>query len=84
MQPTLAAAGRKAPRVGNLGHVTRIANKITQLGNIDSCIQTHIQVQQTSSYFWKDWLLVFVLFLMQILILKVGILIRKIANGMSG
>lgn len=44
MQPTLPASGRNAPRVGNLGHVTRIANKITQLGNVDSRIQTHIQV----------------------------------------
>ncbi|KAK1435141.1 hypothetical protein QVD17_00901 [Tagetes erecta] len=50
-QPTLAAAGRKPPRVGNLGHVTRIANKITQLGNIDSCIQTHIQ----ESSEWNEW-----------------------------
>ncbi|KAI7747098.1 hypothetical protein M8C21_006786 [Ambrosia artemisiifolia] len=50
-QPTLAAAGRNAPRVGNLGHVTRIANKITQLGNSDSCIQTHIQ----ESSEWNEW-----------------------------
>lgn len=40
----MPAAGKNAPRVGNLGHVTRIANKITQLGNIDNRIQTHIQV----------------------------------------
>ncbi|KAJ0778406.1 putative SIT4 phosphatase-associated protein family [Helianthus annuus] len=50
-QPTLAAAGRNAPRVGNLGHVTRIANKITQLGNNDICIQTHIQ----ESSEWNEW-----------------------------
>ncbi|KAL8198086.1 hypothetical protein R6Q57_024383 [Mikania cordata] len=48
---TLAAAGRNAPRVGNLGDVTRIANKITQLGNSDSCIQTHIQ----ESSEWNEW-----------------------------
>ncbi|KAJ0806506.1 putative SIT4 phosphatase-associated protein family [Helianthus annuus] len=50
-QPTLAAAGRNAPRVGNLGHVTRIANKIIQLGNNDICIQTHIQ----ESSEWNEW-----------------------------
>ncbi|KAM0013864.1 putative SIT4 phosphatase-associated protein family [Helianthus debilis subsp. tardiflorus] len=50
-QPTLAATGRNAPRVGNLGHVTRIANKITQLGNNDICIQTHIQ----ESSEWNEW-----------------------------
>ncbi|MFS7915922.1 putative SIT4 phosphatase-associated protein family [Helianthus anomalus] len=50
-QPTLAAARRNAPRVGNLGHVTRIANKITQLGNNDICIQTHIQ----ESSEWNEW-----------------------------
>ncbi|XP_024985478.1 serine/threonine-protein phosphatase 6 regulatory subunit 3-like isoform X2 [Cynara cardunculus var. scolymus] len=50
-QPTLPAAGRNAPRVGNLGHVTRIANKIIQLGNCDSRIQTHIQ----ESSEWNDW-----------------------------
>ncbi|XP_076894155.1 uncharacterized protein LOC143546356 [Bidens hawaiensis] len=50
-QPTLAASGRNAPRAGNIGHVTRIANKITQLGNSDSCIQTHIQ----ESSEWNEW-----------------------------
>ncbi|KAJ9555612.1 hypothetical protein OSB04_010226 [Centaurea solstitialis] len=50
-QPTLPAAGRNAPRVGNLGHVTRIANKIIQLGNSDSRIQTHIQ----ESSEWSEW-----------------------------
>ena len=52
LQPTMPAAGKKAPRVGNLGHVTRIANKITQLGNIDNRIQTHIQV---CNHFRKVW-----------------------------
>ncbi|PWA99812.1 hypothetical protein CTI12_AA003200 [Artemisia annua] len=50
-QPTMPAAGKKAPRVGNLGHVTRIANKITQLGNIDNRIQTHIQECNE----WSEW-----------------------------
>nr|XP_043625504.1 serine/threonine-protein phosphatase 6 regulatory subunit 3-like isoform X2 [Erigeron canadensis] len=50
-QPTLPAAEKNAPRVGNLGHVTRIANKITQLGNTDSCIQK--QIQESSE--WNEW-----------------------------
>ncbi|KAI7757840.1 hypothetical protein M8C21_019287, partial [Ambrosia artemisiifolia] len=50
-QPTLLAAGRKAPRLGNLGHITRIANKIMQLSNTDSRIQIHIQ----GSSKWNEW-----------------------------
>ncbi|KAI3826491.1 hypothetical protein L1987_00539 [Smallanthus sonchifolius] len=50
-QPTLVAAGRKAPRLGNLGHITRIANKIMQLTNTDSRIQIHIQ----ESSEWNEW-----------------------------
>ncbi|KAI3793750.1 hypothetical protein L1987_36372 [Smallanthus sonchifolius] len=50
-QPTLPASGRNAPRVGNLGHVTRIANKITQLGNGDTRIQTHIEENSE----WNEW-----------------------------
>ncbi|KAJ9558882.1 hypothetical protein OSB04_013496 [Centaurea solstitialis] len=49
--PTLPAAGRNAPRAGNIGHVTRIANKIMQLGNNDSRIQMHIQ-ENTE---WNEW-----------------------------
>jgi hypothetical protein len=44
MQPTLPAAGKQAPRVGNLGHITRISNKLVQLGNSSSRIQTYLQV----------------------------------------
>lgn len=50
-QPTLLASGRNAPRVGNLGHVTRIANKIIQLANSDSRIQSHIK----ESSGWNEW-----------------------------
>ncbi|XP_071690355.1 uncharacterized protein [Rutidosis leptorrhynchoides] len=49
--PTLPAAGRNAPRLGNLGHITRIANKILQLANTDSRIQTHIQENNE----WNEW-----------------------------
>jgi hypothetical protein len=44
MQPTVPAAGKQAPRAGNLGHITRISNKLFQLGNISSRIQTYLQV----------------------------------------
>ncbi|KAL8204731.1 hypothetical protein R6Q57_010354 [Mikania cordata] len=50
-QPTLLATGRKAPRLGNLGHITRIANKIMQLTNTDSRIQIHIQERSE----WNEW-----------------------------
>ncbi|KAF5822800.1 putative SIT4 phosphatase-associated protein family [Helianthus annuus] len=50
-QPTLLATGRKAPRLGNLGHITRIANKIMQLANTDSRIQIHIQGNNE----WNEW-----------------------------
>ncbi|KAJ0854900.1 putative SIT4 phosphatase-associated protein family [Helianthus annuus] len=50
-QPTISASGRNAPRVGNIGHVTRIANKITQLGNGDTRIQTHIKENSE----WNEW-----------------------------
>lgn len=44
LQPTLPSTGRQAPRTGNLGHITRISNKLVQLGNTDSRIQMHLQV----------------------------------------
>ncbi|KAJ0704540.1 putative SIT4 phosphatase-associated protein family [Helianthus annuus] len=50
-QPTISASGRNAPRVGNIGHVTRIANKIMQLGNGDMRIQTHIKENSE----WNEW-----------------------------
>lgn len=49
--PTIIASGRNPPRVGNLGHITRIANKITQLGNTDNRIQIHIQENSE----WNEW-----------------------------
>ena len=44
LQPTLPAADKKQPKAGNLGHITRIANKIVQIGQGKKSIQTHIQV----------------------------------------
>ncbi|CAK9165186.1 unnamed protein product [Ilex paraguariensis] len=51
-QPTLPATGRSAPRAGNVGHLTRISNKLVQLGNSDNRIQAHLQENSE----WNDWL----------------------------
>ncbi|CAN0916381.1 Serine/threonine-protein phosphatase 6 regulatory subunit 3 [Linum grandiflorum] len=50
-QPTLPAAGKRAPRLGNLGHITRISNKLVQLGNNSSYIHTYLQENSE----WNDW-----------------------------
>ncbi|KAG8387669.1 hypothetical protein BUALT_Bualt02G0045400 [Buddleja alternifolia] len=50
-QPTLPASGRRAPRAGYFGHMTRISNKLIQLGNNDSRIQTHLQENSE----WNEW-----------------------------
>ncbi|KAH0715556.1 hypothetical protein KY285_009244 [Solanum tuberosum] len=50
-QPTLPATGKQAPRVGNIGHITRISNKLIQLGNSDNCIRAHLEKNMEFS----DW-----------------------------
>ncbi|OVA18072.1 SIT4 phosphatase-associated protein family [Macleaya cordata] len=50
-QPTLSAAGRQAPRVGNLGHITQISNKLVELENGNSHIQTYLKENGE----WVDW-----------------------------
>ncbi|XP_012476409.2 uncharacterized protein LOC105792397 isoform X1 [Gossypium raimondii] len=50
-QPTLPAAGKCAHRVGNIGHITRISNKILQLGSSNSRIQACIQENSE----WNEW-----------------------------
>ncbi|KAL8496636.1 hypothetical protein ACS0TY_020358 [Phlomoides rotata] len=47
--PTLPASGRCAPRAGYFGHLTRISNKLVQLGNSD--IQKHLQENSE----WYEW-----------------------------
>ncbi|KAF3450307.1 hypothetical protein FNV43_RR06387 [Rhamnella rubrinervis] len=42
-KPTLAAEGRSPPRIGNIGHLTRISNKLVQLGNNNSNVQALLQ-----------------------------------------
>uniref|UniRef100_A0A0E0DV70 Uncharacterized protein n=1 Tax=Oryza meridionalis TaxID=40149 RepID=A0A0E0DV70_9ORYZ len=37
--PTLLSEGKVPPKIGNIGHLTRIANKLIQLGNNNSIIQ---------------------------------------------
>ncbi|WCJ41014.1 SIT4 phosphatase-associated family protein [Euphorbia peplus] len=49
--PTVPAAGKQAPRAGNLGHVTRISNKLVQLGNTNCHIQKYLQEHKE----WNDW-----------------------------
>ncbi|OIS96585.1 PREDICTED: serine/threonine-protein phosphatase 6 regulatory subunit 3-like isoform X1 [Nicotiana attenuata] len=50
-QPTLPATGRRAPRLGNIGHITRISNKLVQLANNDNCIRAHLEKNME----WSDW-----------------------------
>lgn len=50
LQPTVPAEGRSPPRIGNIGHLTHISNKLVQLANSSSEIQSHLQV---SSIFWN-------------------------------
>ncbi|GER36791.1 SIT4 phosphatase-associated family protein [Striga asiatica] len=50
-KPTIAAEGRSPPRIGNIGHLTRIANKLNQLGNSNSEIQSFLQENSD----WGEW-----------------------------
>ncbi|XP_019257086.1 PREDICTED: serine/threonine-protein phosphatase 6 regulatory subunit 3-like isoform X2 [Nicotiana attenuata] len=50
-QPTLPATAKQAPRVGNIGHITRISNKLVQLGKNDNRIQEHLEKNME----WSDW-----------------------------
>ncbi|WVZ99801.1 hypothetical protein U9M48_045048 [Paspalum notatum var. saurae] len=49
--PTLPSEGKEPPRIGNIGHITRIANKLIQLGNSNSVIQSHLQENRD----WAEW-----------------------------
>ncbi|KAK8496172.1 hypothetical protein V6N13_052118 [Hibiscus sabdariffa] len=50
-KPTSPAAGKCASRVGNIGHITRISNKILQLGSNNSCIKECLQENSE----WNEW-----------------------------
>ncbi|KAG2617049.1 hypothetical protein PVAP13_3NG178209 [Panicum virgatum] len=49
--PTLPSEGKEPPRIGNMGHITRIANKLIQLTNSSSMIQNHLQENSE----WSEW-----------------------------
>ncbi|CAN1146732.1 Serine/threonine-protein phosphatase 6 regulatory subunit 3 [Linum perenne] len=50
-KPTVPAEGRSPPRIGNIGHLTRISNKLVQLANNSSAIQALLQENNQ----WVDW-----------------------------
>ncbi|XVF86141.1 hypothetical protein PTKIN_Ptkin18bG0016500 [Pterospermum kingtungense] len=49
--PTISAEGRAPPKIGNIGHLTRISNKLIQLGNSNDEIQAYLQENNE----WIDW-----------------------------
>ncbi|XP_022874816.1 serine/threonine-protein phosphatase 6 regulatory subunit 3-like [Olea europaea var. sylvestris] len=50
-RPTIPFAGRQAPRAGYFGHLTRISNKLVQLGSNDKRIQQYLQENNE----WNEW-----------------------------
>ncbi|KAJ4754816.1 Serine/threonine-protein phosphatase 6 regulatory subunit 1 [Rhynchospora pubera] len=50
-KPTIPSEGRAPPKVGNGGHITRIANKLIQLANSNPTIQSHLQDNNN----WVEW-----------------------------
>lgn len=50
-KPTIPAEGRAPPRIGNIGHLTRISNKLVQLGNNNTEVQAYLQENSE----WVDW-----------------------------
>ncbi|KAF9588957.1 hypothetical protein IFM89_017636 [Coptis chinensis] len=49
--PTIPTEGRSPPRIGNIGHITRISNKLLNLGNNNTEVQAYLQ-ENTE---WADW-----------------------------
>ncbi|KAL0310515.1 UNVERIFIED_CONTAM: Serine/threonine-protein phosphatase 6 regulatory subunit [Sesamum angustifolium] len=50
-KPTVPAEGKSPPRIGNIGHLTRMANKLIHMGNSNSEIQTFLEQNGD----WADW-----------------------------
>ncbi|CAH9134669.1 unnamed protein product [Cuscuta epithymum] len=50
-KPTVPVEGKSPPRIGNMGHITRLANKLIQLGNHNDNIQSYLQENSE----WVDW-----------------------------
>eukprot|EP00261_Vitis_vinifera_P036960 XP_019078203.1 PREDICTED: serine/threonine-protein phosphatase 6 regulatory subunit 3 isoform X2 [Vitis vinifera] len=42
-KPTVPAEGRTPPRIGNIGHLTRISNKLVQLGSSNTEIEAYLK-----------------------------------------
>ncbi|KAJ4916901.1 SIT4 phosphatase-associated family protein [Raphanus sativus] len=51
LHPTVPAENRKPLRIGSIGHLTRISNKLLQLANSNVEIQSHLQANSD----WVDW-----------------------------
>ncbi|KAJ0260132.1 SIT4 phosphatase-associated family protein [Hirschfeldia incana] len=49
--PTVAATGKKPPRVGYVGHITRLWNKLVQLSDSNGLIKASLQ----ENCEWKEW-----------------------------
>ncbi|KAK4802144.1 hypothetical protein SAY86_000347 [Trapa natans] len=49
--PTVPAEGRQPPRIGNIGHLTRISNKLNQIGSSNTEIHTYLQEHNE----WNQW-----------------------------
>ncbi|CAH8264004.1 unnamed protein product [Arabidopsis lyrata] len=49
--PTVVATGKKPPRVGYVGHITRLWNKLVQLSDSNSLIKTSLQENSE----WNEW-----------------------------
>ncbi|XP_062185870.1 uncharacterized protein LOC133889356 isoform X2 [Phragmites australis] len=47
---TLSSEGKSPPRIGIVGHMTRIANKLIQLANSNITVQSHLQNSG-----WIEW-----------------------------
>ncbi|CAJ1979295.1 unnamed protein product [Sphenostylis stenocarpa] len=50
-QPTVPAAGKQGTRIGNIGHITRIFNKLVHLAHNQSHIKTCLQENSE----WNEW-----------------------------
>ncbi|KAJ3693572.1 hypothetical protein LUZ60_009052 [Juncus effusus] len=50
-KPTVPKEGKTPPKIGNGGHITRISNKLIQLANTNSTIQTYLQENNE----WAEW-----------------------------
>ncbi|KAL6333095.1 hypothetical protein AAG906_028278 [Vitis piasezkii] len=46
-KPTVPAEGRTPPRIGNIGHLTRISNKLVQLGSSNTEIEAYLKMKSS-------------------------------------